>query len=192
MKNLFYIGLLFIAFETGCKQPENKINLPDLRPNFFALLNRKDSTLSLDSFYFIRLDTMYEKSALIHQRFPFFNIMERINGQLKKMSAGRDGLHTIPSSGDLQTIEYLNEEKAYVTKEIDSLNRRIAVADSLTPIGYRAFYKVTVNKKQQFVVSDTIPYAISLNMMLSDWDRNLEKNIDSLSVGKHLHSRRND
>jgi hypothetical protein len=190
MKYILYGGILFMFFGPGCKAPEKKITLPDLRPHFQDMLNSKDSTLNLDSFYFIRLDTMNEKSALIHQRFPFYNILERINGQLQKQDTVR--LNGVPSANTIQNIEYLNDEKTYVTKQIDSISRLIDVADSLTPIGYRAFYKVTIQKRNQFVVSDTIPYAISLKMTVSDWDRNLEKNIDSLSVGKHLRTRRNE
>ena len=190
MKCILYFGILFMFFGLACKAPEKKITLPDLRPHFQALLNRKDSTLTLDSFYFIRLDTMNERTALIHQRFPFYNILERINRQLQKQDTIR--LNGIPSADAIQNIEYLNEEKTYVTKQIDSISRLIGVADSLTPIGYQAFYKVTIQKKDQFVVSDTIPYAISLKMTVSDWDRNLEKNIDSLTVGKHWRTRRNE
>jgi hypothetical protein len=54
-------------------------------------------------------------------------------------------------------------------------------------IGYRAFYKAAVSKKDKFVVSDTISYAISLKMKVSDWDINLEKIIDSLVIGKQFH-----
>jgi hypothetical protein len=173
-KIIFLYVFVFSIICTGCKPEDNKITLPDLRPNFQQLLNLKDSTLLLDSFYFIRTDTMYEKEALIHQRFPFFNILDKINLQLERQPK------------DSETIEYLNYEKAYVGKEIDSLNRLIAVADSITPIGYRAFYKATVSKKDKFVVSDTIAYAISLKMKVSDWNRNLEKIIDSMAIGKRL------
>ena len=144
MKIIPFSVIVFSFIWPGCKPEENKIRLPDLRPNFLQLLNRRDSTLMLDSFYFIRTDTMNEKEALIHQRFPFFNIMDKITGQLER------------KPNDLETIEYLKNEKAYVGKEIDSLNRLIAVADSVTPIGYRAFYKVTISKKDKFVVSDTL------------------------------------
>jgi hypothetical protein len=182
---------LFIIFLTGicagCKSKQDELLIPDLRPNFLQLLNQKDSTLALDSFYFIRTDTMTEKRALIHQRFPFTNILEKINEQLEKMSVGRDSFHSAPSANDLQTIEYLNGEKKYVIREIDSISKLIVNADSISPIGYRAFFKVTVSRKDKFVVSDTIPYAISLKMQVSDWDRNLVKIIDSLSVGRRLH-----
>jgi hypothetical protein len=176
MKITLSAAILLSAILSGCKPEENKISLPDLKPNFLQLLNRRDSTLLLDSFYFIRTDTMYEKEALIHQRFPFFRIMNQINEQLKR------------KTNDAETTNYLNNEKDYVGKEIDSLTRLIAGADSVTPIGYRAFYKVTVSKKNRFIVSDTVPYAISLKMKVSDWDRNLEKILDSLVVGRRLHS----
>jgi hypothetical protein len=176
MKIILSDAILLLVILSGCKQEESKISLPDLKPGFLQLLNSRDSTLLLDSFYFIRTDTMYEKEALIHQRFPYFRIMDKIDDQLKR------------KTNDTETTVYLNNEKAYVGKEIDSLTRLIANADSVTPVGYRAFYKVTVSKKNQFIVSDTVPYAISLKMKVSDWDRNLEKILDSLVVGRRLHS----
>src|SRR3984893_1709091 len=189
MKIILLFEIFILIILTSCKTNDDKILLPDLRPNFLELLNRRDSTLALDSFYFIKTDTMNEKKALIHQRFSFLHIMDKINGQLERMSNKNDGSHATPSANDLETIEYVKGEKAYVGKEIDSLTALIANADSISPIGYRAFYKVTVSKKDKFVISDTIPYAISLKMKVSDWDRNLEKIIDSLVIGKRLRPR---
>jgi len=187
MKIILFPALIFLFIWPACKPAENKIQLPDLRPQFSSLLNKRDTTLSLDSFYFIKTDTMNEKKALTHQRFSFLHIMENIEGELTRISIGRDSFHAVPSANDLKTIEYLNEEKAFVGKEIDSLSALIANADSTDPIGYRAFYKVTISKKDKFIVSDTVPYAISLQMKVSDWDRNIEKIIDSLAIGKPFH-----
>lgn len=173
-----------ILFLVGCKAEEKKIILPDLEPNFLELLNQRDSTLSLDSFYFIGIDTMNARKALTHQRFAFLHILEKINGQLDRFSNIKDSYHSVPSASDLETIAYLQGEKTYVGKEIDSFDNLIAHADTIAPVGYRAFYKVTVSKKNMFIVSDTIPYSITLGMKVSDWDRNIEKTIDSLAVGK--------
>jgi hypothetical protein len=151
------------------------------------MLNRRDTTLSLDSFYFIGLDTMNEKRAYIHQRFAFLHIMDRINTQLELESKEKDSFHAVPSADVLERLEYLKGEKSYVGKQIDSFNLLIANADSTTPVGYRAFYKVTVSKKDKFIVSDTIHYSITSKMIIGDWDRNLDKDIDSLSVGKQFH-----
>lgn len=176
------IGLILIM--AGCTAKEKKIILPDLRPNFLQLLNQRDSTLSLDSFYFIGIDTMNAKKALTHQRFAFLHIMEKINGQLDRFSYAKEGIHSVPSASELGTIAYLQGEKTYVGKEIDSFNNLIAHADTIAPVGYRAVYKVTVSKKNKFIISDTIPYSITLEMKVSDWDRNIEKAIDSLAIGK--------
>jgi len=183
MKRIIVFPFWLLLFSIGCKPKENKILLPDLRPNFLALLNQRDSTLTLDSFYFISIDTMNAKKALTHQRFAFLHIMERINGQLDSIQK-RDSLQKVISANDLETVDYLQDEKKYVGKEIDSFSFLIANADSTAPVGFRALYKVTVSKKNQFTISDTIPYSITLNMQVSDWDRNIEKNIDSLAIGK--------
>ena len=187
MRKIFKYQILIFVVCSACKQQERKIVLPDLRPHFSALLNRRDTTLSLDSFYFIGFDTMNEKRALIHERFAFLHIMDRINNQLEIISKKRDRFRSVPSSNALEIIEYLKGEKAYVGKELDSFNILIANADSTTPVGYRAFYKVTISKKNIFTVSDTIHYAINTKMGIGDWDRNLDKDIDSLAVGKQFH-----
>jgi hypothetical protein len=179
---IFLVSLVFFAIT--CKTKKQEPALPDLRPNFHSLLVRRDSTLSLDSFYFISIDTMNAKKAYTHQRFTFLHLLDRINGQLEMLSKGGDSFHLLPSATDLDRIETLKGEKAYVGKEIDSFNILIATADSITPVGYRALYKVTVSKKDKFVISDTIPYSITLQGKISDWDRNIEKTIDSLAIGR--------
>ena len=127
---------------------------------------------------------MNEKRAFIHQRFTFLHILDRINNQLEMFSKGRDSFRSVPSANDLETIEYLKGEKSYVGREIDSFNILIANADTTTAVGYRAFYKVTISKKDKFSITDTIHYAITPKMTIGDWDGNLDKDIDSLAVGK--------
>ncbi len=190
MKIALLFEIFFLIIWPGCKPIEEKNLLPELRPNFLELLNRRDSSLTLDSFYFIRTDTFNEKKALIHQRFSFLHIMNKINGQIERMSKQKDSFHSAPSANDLETLEYFKGEKEYVGKEIDSITTLIVHADSIAPVGYQAFFKVTVSKKDKFVISDTIPFAISLKMKVSDWDRNLEKIIDSLATSKQLHHSR--
>ena len=184
---IFYQILLFILW-ASCKSEEKTPVLPDLRPNFTELLKRKDSVLQLDSFYLVGMDTINEKKTLIHERFPFLSLMNRLNNQLDNAHKGIDSFHSAPSASDLDTINYLISEKTYVGKVIDSLNLKIAIADSVIPTGYRAFYKVTVRKENAFIISDTITYSISLKMNISEWDRNIQKKIDSLSIGRHSRS----
>ncbi len=180
---LVLIGILVYA---GCKQNETAIILPDIKNSFTNQLLRKDSSLSVDSFYLVGIDTMTAKSSLLHQRFPFFHILERLNKQNEAVLNAVDHSVHKPTNDDAERLKTLEDEKKYVNTEIDSLNNLFANADSVKPVGYRAIYKVTVHKMDKFTISDTIAYSLSLKMELSDWDRNIEKDIDSLSVGSHV------
>lgn len=55
----------------GCQSKENKIALSDLKPNFSYLLNQKDCTLALDSFYFIRQTACMKNKRLYISGFHF-------------------------------------------------------------------------------------------------------------------------
>jgi hypothetical protein len=117
---------------------------------------------------------------------PFFHILERLNKQIEETRSTIDHAVPKPSNDDLERMKTLESEKSYVNTEIDSLNKLFETADSVKPVGYRAIYKVTVDKMDKFTISDTIAYSLSLNMELFDWDRNIEKAIDSLATGNHV------
>lgn len=181
--------LLFVAVFLvilGCKQKQNGVILPDIKSSFSHQLLRKDSSISVDSFYLIGIDTMTMKISLVHQRYPFYHILERLNTQIEIEKKLTDQIKGESLNDVLEQLKTLAEEKKYVSYEIDSLNSLLISADSITPIGYRAIYKVTVSKIDKFKVTDTIAYSLSLNMELSDWDRNIEKAIDSLAAGNHV------
>jgi hypothetical protein len=180
---LFYIYLVSIA---SCKQKQDSILLPEIKSSFNQKLLERDSSLLVDSFYLVGIDIMTGKSSLIHQRFPYFHILGRLNAQIDSIRKSTD--HYVPGSSykDSNQMKILEEEKRYVSSEIDSLNKLLISADSVKPVGYRAIYKVTVHKMDKFSVSDTIAYSLSLKLELSDWDRNIEKAIDSLAVGRHV------
>src|SRR5664279_396312 len=107
MRKMLKYPILIFFIWLGCKPQEKKIVMPDLRTHFSAMLNRRDTAVSLDSFYFIGFDTMTEKRAFIHQRFAFLHIMDRINGQLELESKGKDSFHAVPSADVLERLEYL-------------------------------------------------------------------------------------
>jgi hypothetical protein len=183
MNRFTFIAILVVCYLPSCKQPSGPASmLPDVKPGFARALVQRDSLLILDSFYFLAIDTINEKKALIHERYPLVHIRSRINAQID--SVVKLQAHS-PSQENLDQLDYLIEESTYVGKEIDSLSQRISRADSTTARGYRALYKVTVRKGSQFVVSDTVAYSIDLKGQMYDWDRGIEKEIDSLSVGKH-------
>ena len=187
MKKISLYVLLFF-FVWSCKSNQDaKVTLPDMSVSFNSQLHKKDSTLLLDSFRFIRLDTFSQRKTLVHERFPLLHIQSRINGELAAVYWGIDTPRIKPDGKTQERINYLNDEKNYVAKQIDSLNRLIRTADSLTPVGYRLLYRVTVRKSNQFIISDTISYSLDKNMNISEWNSNIDHDLDSLSIGHLVH-----
>jgi hypothetical protein len=186
MRKYNWLFSVYFAMFTGCKQKGTSFILPDVKSSFTRQLLQKDSLLTVDSFYLVGIDTMTEKSSLFHQRFPYLHTLERINKEIDNTKKLIDREMPKPLYEDLQQMKTLEDEKKYVDSQIDSINNLFHSSDSVKPVGFRAIYKVLVHKANEFAVSDTIAYALSLNMQLSDWDRNVGNAIDSLAVGHHV------
>jgi hypothetical protein len=185
MFKYFCTSILFLIAFTGCRQSEKAVQIPDISAVFKSQLHKADSTLVVDSLYLIGMDTMTERTAILHTRFPYFHILSKLDGQIENLKRNIDSTKGILQADDLQKMEDLKDERKYVGWEIDSLNSLLARADSVKPVGYRVIYKLTVHKPDSFTISDTIAYALSTDMVLSDWNRNVEKAIDSISAGHH-------
>jgi hypothetical protein len=186
MHKYFWLFSIYFAAIMGCQQKQASLILPDVKSSFTRQLLQKDSLLTVDSFYLVGIDTMTAKSSLFHQRFPYLHTLERINKEIDNTKKLIDRETPKPLYEDLQQMQTLEDEKKYVDSQIDSLNNLFHSSDSLKPVGYRAIYKVSVHKENGFAISDTIAYALSLNMQLSDWDRNVGNAIDSFAVGSHV------
>jgi len=185
MLKFLWLFILSFVLLSSCKQKETPILLPDLKSSFSSQVQQKDSSLLIDSFYLVGIDTMTTKVSLFHQKFPYLHILGRLSKETDSIKNLVAHQAPLPSKYDLDQLKILEDEKKYVNYEIDSLNKLLVSSDSITPIGYRAIYKVTIRKMNTFSVSDTIAYSLSLKMELADWDRNIEKAIDSLAIGNH-------
>ncbi|HVU94862.1 MAG TPA: hypothetical protein VHE34_06535 [Puia sp.] len=181
-------GFLLFGLALGCKDknPTKRIILPDVRSSFARQLLSRDSTLILDSFELVGIDTLTQQSGLIHQRYPFLRTMRRLTRESDSMSKAV-ATQKIPLKDDLDRITTLHDELAYLHHVLDSLNAALRTADSITPIGYRAVYKVSLHKPGEFSIADSIAYAIDREK-LADWEGNVSKDIDSLAVGRHPRS----
>lgn len=180
---LFAIGFVSMV---ACKENKTSIPVSEVLQSFAQQLHQKDSTVVLDSFYLVGIDTMTFKSTLIHQRFPYLHLLARMEKEydsIRNLVANAGPTSQDKNIGSQKQIE---EERKFVADEIDSINHLLLTADSIKPTGYRILFKVVVSKKDQFSISDTISYSLSPQWKLSDWDRNVEKDIDSLASGKHV------
>ncbi|HEX4851430.1 MAG TPA: hypothetical protein VFV08_11520 [Puia sp.] len=180
MRILYLLFIFSAIISSGCKETKKPASVPDLQSTFKRQLQQKDSTLLLDSFYLAGIDTMTMRSSLIHQRFPYLHLLSRLELEA-------DSIQKLDVQyRDLDHQKQVEEERKYVADEIDSINHLLLSADSTNPVGYRVLYKVVVHKKDHFILSDTVSYSLSPQMEISDWDRNIEKDKDSLVLGKKV------
>lgn len=176
-----------ILFSCKTKETKPAFAMPDLQAYFSKRLWAADSTITVDSFRMIRLDTLYEKWALTHQRYPYLRDYGKISFSLDSIQKQSK---TNPGKTDEETkkaIQYLEEEKNYVKTEIDSINLLLAHADTTKPIGYMVRYKGSFKKKDGALITDTINFSFDTKLKMLEWDRNIEKAIDALIAGKEVH-----
>lgn len=189
MPRYFIHTILSSLILFGCKSKEIKpaFVIPDMQDYFSKRLHAADSTIQIDSFRLISIDTLHEKWALAHQRYPYLHDFGKISNQLDSILE-KSKLNTFKKNNETRkTIQYLEEEKAYLQTEIDSINNLHAHADTVKPIGYMARYMSSFKKKDGTLITDTINFSFDTKLKMLEWDRNIEKAIDSLVAGKHVH-----
>jgi hypothetical protein len=184
--------LLFFIFSItilACTERSSsaKILLPDVKSVVSRQLSDRDSSLILDSFYLVGIDTMTMQSGIVHQRYPYLRTFSRLNREFDSLHR-EVGLEKLPDRDALERLKTLQYELNYVRHVLDSLGKELLTADSVKPTGYRAVYKLTVRKPKSFTISDSIAYAISAKMQMEDWEGNVAKDIDSLALGRHTRS----
>jgi len=175
-----------ILFSCKSKEAKPAFVMPDMQDYFSKRLHAADSTIQIDSFRLIRLDTLHEKWALTHQRYPYLHDFGKISAQLDSIQKQSKPNTAEANNEATKTIQYLEEEKAYLKKEIDSINNLLAHADTANPIGYMVRYKSSFKKKDGTLITDTINFSFDAKLKMLEWDRNIEKAIDSLVAGKHV------
>jgi hypothetical protein len=189
MIRYFIYAFIVSLIVFSCKSKETKpaFVIPDMQDYFSKRLHAADSTIQIDSFRLIRLDTLYEKWALTHQRYPYLHDFGKISYQLDSIQKQSKPNTATANNETRKTIQYLEEEKTYLKTEIDSINNLLAHADTTKPIGYMVRYKSSFKKKDGNVIMDTINFSFDTKLKMLEWDRNIEKAIDSLVAGKHVH-----
>jgi hypothetical protein len=175
-----------ILFSCKSKEAKPAFVMPDMQDYFSKRLHAADSTIQIDSFRLIRLDTLHEKWALTHQRYPYLHDFGKISAQLDSIQKQSKPNAAKTNDETRKTIQYLEEEKTYLKKEIDSINNLLAHADTANPIGYMVRYKSSFKKKDGTLITDTINFSFDAKLKMLEWDRNIEKAIDSLVAGKHV------
>ena len=121
-----------------------------VRQDFSNRVLKIDSSIRVDSFQLVRMDSLTEKVGQIIYDSIFSNEAARLETELMaKRNQGDD-------------TSYVREEINYMKKELDSIENLIAKADTVKKYGVLARYSYTISKNEKSKTSG-VYYFISNN-----------------------------
>jgi hypothetical protein len=153
-KIIIIIGLAPLVF--CCRQSDlNEKISPSLRLIFSDHMSRIDSSLVLDSFRLIKLDTVFEKNGRSVDLFFYKRELNRVQNQLNGAIAGEK----------TDSIPFYRYEIDYMAREIDSLENLIAKSDTTHGLGFfaRCLYQI---RKGNLSGTDTVYYFFDNKMKI--------------------------
>jgi len=135
MKKEQTLTIILFALLLSCKSKHN--NLPDrVKANFISHVKNIDSTLVLDSFSVIRVDTINRRMERIIDDTLYMMEFSRVQTQLSNAIKGKRA----------DSIEFYHGEVNYMQTQFDSLKREIAAADTTKKLGMVAVCRVRLKK----------------------------------------------
>lgn len=183
MKIFFVIAALALTMLLSCKTKKSEGFAPGIEDYFKKKLAMADSSIVVESFEFIRLDTLHEKWEIKRQLFPFQRDSIMVSKKLDSLTK-KIGNAPVVSEEIKNMLNQLQDEKLYLSKELDSLRDKLKQADTILPVGFIAHYLFSIRGKQGSLFTDTIGYAFDKKLQMIDWDYNNERNIDSISINR--------
>ncbi|HEV3250949.1 MAG TPA: hypothetical protein VGZ71_08355 [Puia sp.] len=155
-KILFTMGLVPLIFFC-CKSVRSDKLSPSLKLILLSHMGKIDSSLVLDSFKVIKLDTIYEKQGRGLDLFFYKREFNRIQDQLNSAIAGEK----------TDSIPFYKYEINYMSWEIDSLETLIAKSDTTHGLGIliHSLYKI---RKGNLSLTDTMYYFLDNKMKIAN------------------------
>jgi hypothetical protein len=124
-----------------------------LKTSFLSHLNKIDSSLALDSFDIIRIDTMNQKLFSVIEDTMYRRILARVQSQMA----------SAVKKNDLDSMAFYQDELDYMLPTSDSLREVISKSDTTKKYGLLVVCRVQVSKKDKNT-TDNIYYFLSRNM----------------------------
>ena len=126
------VFMLILAIITGCK---NSPGLSDqLRENLSSRLHKIDSTVVIDSFKIIKIDTLTVRLDKILEDSDDTRLLRSVQQQLE------DAL----TRHNKDSIDYFRNEVSYISSQIDTITKSIKSADTTRKNGIRTtcYYQI--------------------------------------------------
>ncbi len=169
MRRLLICLTLFCILAGSCKTKPRSF-AEQLKSNFLTHLNKADSSLVLDSFSILRVDTANQRL------FSFFE------DTLYKLSLGKVQLQMINATiaNKKDSMLFYQGELDYMVTRRDSLTEAISKADTVKKYGLLASCFVQIGKNEKRAQSP-VYYFLDLNMTVMNPDR-IDTTISQLSA----------
>jgi hypothetical protein len=138
MKKVLILAAVLIILILSCKSKHN--NLSDrVRANFISHVKKIDSTLVLDSFSVIAIDTVNRRTERIIDDTLYTREFNRVQAQLANATKGNK----------TDSIAFYQGEVNYMQTQFDSLNREIAKADTTKKLGLLVTCKILLKRNER-------------------------------------------
>ena len=180
MKIIFYsIVLTQIIFSCQSLKKKN-VNEESLKTYFTSLVKKNDSTMKLESFKFIKLDTTtlqqqyiqieYDISSLLESNgLKFDRIMEEIKSNNKIAALYSDLDYKLYKNYRDEAADKIIEARKIRTQDslilldMNKLDTLRSKADSIKPVMYKARCAYTIKKQDQSIIKDTANISLNLD-----------------------------
>jgi hypothetical protein len=127
--------LIFSVLILSCKSKHKDLS-DRVKTNFLTHINKIDSTLVLDSFRIIKVDTVNRRTERIIDDTLYLMEYYRVQKQLANAKNGNRK----------DSIEFYQGEVNYMQTQFDSLKKEIAAADTTKKLGMLAICSVRLKK----------------------------------------------
>ncbi len=164
------LSIMFCILLFSCESKPPSLQ-DQLRGIFISRLKKSDSTVILDSFRIIRVDSIDQKHQRIIDDSIYLREFARVKGQLINS--------TIEKKTD--SIGFYQDEVNYMGTQLDSMNREISKSDSIRKIGLLAFCKIKLSKNNRSQ-NLMLRYLLDLNMNI--WNTSMIDSSISRTVRK--------
>ena len=135
MKKVLIPAIILFALLLSCKSKHN--NLSDrVKANFISHLINVDSSLVLDSFNVIAVDTVNRRTERIIDDTLYMMEFNRVRMQLANAMKGKR----------TDSIEFYQGEVRYMQTQFDSLRREVAKADTTKKLGLLVICKIQLKR----------------------------------------------
>ena len=173
MKRITFAFTISFLLIIACKTKTPTFS-EQLQKNFQSRLWRTDSTLMLDSFSIVRVDTANQRLFDKVQDTTYKLTLHKVQDQLTSATAGQK----------TDSMAFYQEELDYMIPTSDSISRLVAKSDTTKKYGLLVICKAQVSKGNA-TVKDNIYYYLNLEMtaMNTDWlDGEISRLSDQLNA----------